>query len=243
MKKLLFLFLILFHFSGFSQSYLSNIRVKNAYNEKKDFLKEILAEKGINSFKINILLVGFKQEKDLQVWVKHKDSTTYQHLISYEFCYLSGVLGPKRKEGDYQVPEGFYYIKYFNPYSSFLLSLGINYPNKSDKILGQGPRFGGDIYIHGSCVSVGCIPLTDNKIKELYILAVMAREVGQSKIPVYLFPIEMTEAKTQKLFLDEKNLKNIKFWQNLKQGYDIFVSNNKELKFNVDKNGNYTFIK
>jgi murein L,D-transpeptidase YafK len=32
-------------------------------------------------------------------------------------------------EGDYQVPEGFYYITEFNPASNYHLSLGINYPN------------------------------------------------------------------------------------------------------------------
>ena len=47
----------------------------------------------------------------------------------------SGTTGPKRAEGDYQVPEGFYYINEFNPNSKYHLSLGLNYPNASDKIL------------------------------------------------------------------------------------------------------------
>ena len=241
MKKLIFITLMLFGFSSFSQSYLSYPRVREANDAKKDFVDEILAEKGLKPTNINILLIGYKQEKNLQVWVKHKDSTTYEHLISYEFCVLSGVLGPKRQSGDCQVPEGFYFIQYFNPYSNFYLSLGLNYPNKSDKILGYKPNPGNNIYIHGNCVSIGCIPITDDKIKELYLLAAMAREVGQSKIPVYIFPVEMTGAKTQRLFSDDKYLKNIKFWENLKQGYDIFVNNNKELKFTVDKKGKYIF--
>lgn len=241
MKKLILFFLVLISFSGFSQSYLSNSRVKSAYNEKKDFLKEILAEKDINSFKINILIIGYKKEKDLQVWVKHKDSTKYQYLISYDFCRLSGDLGPKRMSGDGQVPEGFYYIKYFNPYSSYVVSLGVNYPNKSDKILGKQGHLGNNIYIHGGCATIGCIPITDNKIKELYILAVMAKEVGQAKIPIYLFPTHLTDSNIKELAKNQYYLKNIKFWQNLKQGYDIFVNTNKELKFTVDKQGNYIF--
>ena len=71
----------------------------------------------------------------------------------------SGTMGPKRLQGDYQVPEGFYYINEFNPNSNYHLHLGLNYPNASDKILSDSLRPGGDIYIHGSCVSIGCIPL------------------------------------------------------------------------------------
>ncbi len=51
---------------------------------------------------------------------------------------MAGTLGPKTNAGsDYQVPEGFYYINEFNPKSSFHLSLGLNYPNASDRILGR----------------------------------------------------------------------------------------------------------
>ncbi|MBN2892704.1 MAG: L,D-transpeptidase family protein [Bacteroidales bacterium] len=241
MKKIVLLLFVLVSFSAFSQSYLSNARVKNAYNEKKDFLKEILAEKGINSFNINILIIGLKAEKELQVWVKHKDSTIYEYLITYDFCRLSGDLGLKRVSADGQVPEGFYYINCFNPYSSFIVSLGVNYPNKSDLILGDKDNPGSDIYIHGGCATIGCIPITDDKIKELYILAVMAKEVGQSKIPIYLFPTALSDENFKKLSSNSRYLKNIKFWQNLKQGYDIFVNNKKELKFSINSEGEYVF--
>lgn len=82
-------------------------------------------------------------------------------------CMQSGTLGPKRMEGDYQMPEGFYYINEFKPYSNFHLALGINYPNASDKVLSDARRPGGDIYIHGGCVSTGCIAISDQPIEEL----------------------------------------------------------------------------
>ena len=112
-------------------------RVDKAYEEKEDYLKELLSENGIESFNINVLIIGLKKERDLQIWIKHKDSLKYNLLINYEFCSFSGELGPKRKEGDLQIPEGFYYISYFNPWSSFHLSLKVSYPNQSDKILGE----------------------------------------------------------------------------------------------------------
>jgi len=49
----------------------------------------------------------------------------------------SGKLGPKRQQGDMQIPEGFYHISGFNPASNFYLSLRINYPNPSGA-LGKG---------------------------------------------------------------------------------------------------------
>jgi len=241
MKKNILFALILINISAFSQSYLSNARVKSAYNEKKDYLKTILEEKNIKSFNINVLMVCYKKEKDMQVWVKHKDSTQYKYLISYPFCRLSGDMGPKRVSGDGQVPEGFYYINYFNPYSDYVLSMSVSYPNKSDLILGNKNNPGGDIYIHGGCATIGCIPITDDKIKELYILCVMAKEVGQSKIPIYIFPTKMDENNLKKLTDNEKYLKNINFWNNLKQGYDIFVNTKKALKFTINSKGEYIF--
>ena len=104
-------------------------------------------------------------------------------------CALAGTLGPKRIEGDYQVPEGFYYINEFNPRSQYYLSLGLNYPNVSDLLLSDSLRPGSAIYIHGSCVTVGCIPITDQQIDELYVLAAHAKNQGQDYIPVHIFPI------------------------------------------------------
>jgi murein L,D-transpeptidase YafK len=78
-------------------------------------------------------------------------------------------------QGDYQVPEGFYYINEFKPQSNYHMSLGLNYPNASDKIV-TGDRIG-DIY-HGSCVTVGLSPF-DPQIEELYILAMSAKRTGR----------------------------------------------------------------
>lgn len=87
---------------------------------------------------------------------------------TYKVCALAGSLGLKRMEGDYQLPEGFYYINEFNPKSNYHLSLGINYPNASDKVLSDSYKPGGDIYIHGSCVTVGCIPVKDALLADTF---------------------------------------------------------------------------
>ncbi|MBP6411700.1 MAG: L,D-transpeptidase family protein, partial [Pseudarcicella sp.] len=149
----------------------------------------------------------------------------------------SGIIGPKRAEGDLQVPEGFYHIDRFNPLSSFHLSLGINYPNASDKILGK-EKPGSDIFIHGSDVTVGCVPLTDDKIKEVYALAVQARNGGQKQIEVHIFPFELTDNKLN------RHLENpsYTFWKSLQKGYLFFESRKKLPKIDVRKDGIYDII-
>lgn len=161
------------------------------------------------------------------------------HVKAFDICVLSGELGPKRKQGDYQVPEGFYHIDRFNPSSNFHLSLGIDYPNASDKILGDPQKPGGDIFIHGSCVTVGCLPMTNEGISEIYLYALYARAAGQRDIPVYIFPFEMTDRNLQTYIKRYPAHKT--FWENLKKGHDRFIGDRKELAVKIDNKGNYLF--
>lgn len=128
--------------------------------------------------------------------MKNSPDEKYRLFKSYKVCALAGTLGPKRMAGDYQVPEGFYYINEFKPRSEYHLSLGLNYPNASDRILSDSTQPGGDIYIHGSCVTTGCIPITDAQIEELYILAAHAKDMGEDFIPVHIFPVNFDNARS-----------------------------------------------
>jgi len=145
-------------------------------------------------------------------------------------------------QGDGQIPEGFYHIDRFNPSSTFHLSLGLNYPNKSDRILGRKGSLGGDIFIHGDCVTIGCMPITDEKIKELYLITVEARNRGQRTIPVHVFPGKMDEkgmGYLMKNYMDEKKL--LKFWENIKVGYDYFDRKKKLPMVSIKRDGSYSF--
>lgn len=143
-----------------------------------------------------VYIRSFKYDSDLEVWVKNKMGDKYKLFKTYKICALAGSLGPKRMAGDYQVPEGFYYINEFNPRSLYHLSLGLNYPNASDRMLGDMSQPGGDIYIHGSCVTTGCIPITDGQIEELYVLAAYAKDQGQDFIPVHIFPVNFSNPRS-----------------------------------------------
>jgi murein L,D-transpeptidase YafK len=168
--------------SDFLSDQKKNPRIAQAYKEKGAVLSRRLKEINLNIDDINILFIAYKSEKELDIFGKRKAESKYRRLTTYEICRTSGQLGPKRSHDDTQIPEGFYFINRFNPVSNYYLSLGINYPNLSDKILSKAKNFGGDIYIHGECVTIGCLPMTNDKIKEIYLYAIQARQNGQAGI-------------------------------------------------------------
>jgi len=218
------------------------VRVRTAISEKERNVAENLRKNGLTSDNVHILIVAYKAEKKLEIYAKKKSETIYKLIAVYDVCASSGGLGPKRVQGDGQVPEGFYKIDRFNPNSNFYLSLGINYPNQSDKKKSNATNPGGDVFIHGSCVTIGCLPMTDDKIKEIYLYAIFARNNGQDNIPVYIFPFRMTDNNFQTYknrYAQNQGL--IDFWTNLKRGYDKFILERKSLNETVDKSGNYIF--
>ncbi len=135
---------------------------------------------------LKLFLRAFKQEKVLEVWAKKKDGTCAL-VYTYPILAASGDLGPKRREGDRQVPEGFYSLTTMNPKSRFLLSVKIDYPNALDRKRGPEP-WGGDIYIHGKDVSIGCLALGDQAIREFYLMVKEAKDHGQKAPPIQVFP-------------------------------------------------------
>ena len=218
-------------------------RVRTALAEKETLINKELESLQIPNTDIDIYIRIFKMERILQLWVKKTTVDTFALLANYDFCTSSGDLGPKRRQGDLQIPEGFYYIDRFNPNSIFYLSLGINYPNASDRIFNNANP-GGDIFIHGNCVTLGCVPITDDKIKELYLYAVYAKNAGQKKIPVHIFPYRFNDQNSSR-----KVRQNIsysvfsEFWNNLKEGYDWFEKGHRLPKIMIDKkNGKYLLI-
>lgn len=217
-------------------------RVRTAYAEKESTLTVALAPFHLDLSDLNILIVTYKSEKELVIYGKKRSDDAYQKLFTYPICKSSGVPGPKRKMGDLQVPEGFYHIAIYNPESSYYLSLGLNYPNQSDSLKSTAPYLGGDIYIHGDCVTVGCMPMSDDKIKEIYVMALQAHAGGQSDIPVYSFPFKFTEANVAAFTAQYKdNAELLGFWKNLRIGYDLFHASLKELTVTVGEHGEYMF--
>lgn len=227
--------------ASFKDTQLTHSHVKTAYQDKEAVIKKYFSDKQLSMNKFQLFIRAFKDEQVLEIWVKEKGKEQFVLLHTYDFCASSGVLGPKRKQGDFQIPEGAYQINHFNPLSSYYLSLGINYPNQSDKILSDKEHPGDNIYIHGNCVTVGCIPITDDKIKELYVLAVEAKNGGQEKIPVHIFPARLDPGVAEKLASEQKaDGATSAFWKNLEPIYREFQSAKKLSTIKVDKLGKYS---
>lgn len=250
--KIYLAFLVFFvSFTGRSQSSASNFtfieyqksfpRISEALKRKEDTLMKQFQEKKLHWPAKYVYLRSFKYDSQLEVWVKADRNEKYKLFKTYRVCALAGSLGPKRMQGDYQVPEGFYYINEFNPKSTYHLSLGLNYPNMSDRILGDSLQPGGDIYIHGSCVTTGCIPIMDQQIEELYILAAHARTQGQDFIPVHIFPIDFKNVRSSGYLT--RYLKDFPEYTSmvteLKQAYNYFDKTKKLPVIMVSQKGEY----
>src|SRR5580658_8593956 len=171
-------------------------KVQDLMNRKEDTLMKQFREKGLIWPARYVYIRSFKYDSELEVGVKNSKEERYQLFKTYKICAMAGTLGPKRMSGDYQVPEGFYYINEINPKSEYHFALGLNYPNASDHILSDSVQPGGDIYIHGSCVTTGCIPITDGQIEELYVLAAHAKDLGEDFIPVHIFPVNFNNPRS-----------------------------------------------
>ena len=156
---------------------------------KKPKLKGIAASAG---GKLRILV--FKNERSVEV---HAPGWKAPRI--YSMTAFSGTLGPKLREGDGQIPEGIYGIGYLNPNSSYYLSLKVTYPNVSDRARAKADgrtNLGGDIMIHGKAVTIGCVPVGDDAIEDIFYLA---SAVGIKNVSVVIAPYDMRKGRKSEL--------------------------------------------
>jgi len=246
MKKIVFflpLLLLLMSLSpsfiNFYQAQLHFPRVRQASKTKGKIVDEMLSSQGISTSNFEIFLRVFKKEHKLELWAKNKRENAFKLLKIYDFCASTGTLGPKRRSGDRQMPEGFYTIDSFNPISHYYLSLRVSYPNASDKKFADELNPGDNIFLHGSCVSIGCIPVGDENIKEIYLLAARAKSNGQD-ISIHIFPNRMSNENYDILkeeYASDTTL--LEFWSWLKPGFDAFEKSNIVPIISVDDSGKY----
>jgi murein L,D-transpeptidase YafK len=177
----------------------------------------------------------FKEERELELWVRDRESGKFKHFRTWPVVAMSGKLGPKLAEGDRQAPEGFYFVtrRLMNPKSRFHLAFNIGYPNDYDRAHG---RTGSAIMVHGNRVSIGCFAMTDAKIEEIYTLCDAALNAGQPFFRVHVFPFRMTRERMAET--DGEPWRE--FWLNLKEGYDWFQTHHLPPDVGV-KDGLYTF--
>lgn len=226
----------------FVREQLGFTRVREARNTAELAIKQLYRERRIRYPAAEVYVRVFKVERTLEVWVRAENRDRFELLKAYRICALAGGVGPKRRAGDQQVPEGFYTIDMFNPSSTYHLSMRINYPNERDQAANsRGLNLGGDIFIHGGCRSEGCLAMTDEGINELYWMALTARAMGQQQIPVHIFPARFGpswDARPRK-GLVQRDVNVMSFWKSLKPGYYYFERHRRVPPMTADARGRY----
>ena len=212
-------------------------RVKAAYSTKWRKLADDLSAAKVDNKDFDLYIRVFKREKILEAWAKNSHHSEFTLVKTFPVCASSGKIGPKRQQGDGQVPEGFYEIASLQPASNYHLALRVNYPNKSDRILAGSKDPGGDIMIHGDCVTIGCIPIQDEPIEELYVLCLEAMSRGR-KVRADIFPFRFTQANSQ-ITNREGEVTTRSFWNDLKIGYDYFEGRHELPDVSVSLTGQY----
>lgn len=228
--------------SAFAREQLRHKRVRNARKTSQSRIEQLFAEKDIRYPASEVYLRVFKWERTLELWVRPWNGKQFELLKTYNICGMSGVVGPKLKQGDRQVPEGFYNVDVFNPASAYHLSLRVDYPNERDQAAkSDGVDLGGQIFIHGGCKSDGCLAITDEGIRELYWVLVEARGMGQQRIPVHIFPARFNDEDEMKKIerMYQKDHTTLAFWQTLKPGFYFFEKKRHVPNVEVDVSGKY----
>jgi murein L,D-transpeptidase YafK len=207
----------------FKEKEMNFTRVREAYANKGKIVDKTLAGHSISNDSLRIYLRAFKTEKIIELWAKNSSDTVFKLVKEFPICEMSGSVGPKRRSHDLQVPEGFYTITDLNPFSKYYLSIKVSYPNASDSIRGVRGHLGSNIFIHGSCMSSGCLAITNERIKELYVYCTEAYNSGQEVISLAIFPAKLNDASFAGLISRySKDKDKISLWTDLKKSYDLF---------------------
>lgn len=225
---------------AFLENQLSFDRVARARDATDGELRTLFHDKGVAYDSPEIYLRVFKHERIMELWARSVAGEPFTLLREYPVCALPGQLGPKQRMGDFQVPEGFYFIDEFNPNSAYHLSLRVSYPNLSDRMRREAVSMGGDIFVHGGCETVGCVPIENRNIEEVYWLAARAMDSGQRIIPIHIFPSRMDKESMrwlERTFQPDPRL--LSFWQNLAEGFAYFEETRHVPWVTVAENGRY----
>jgi murein L,D-transpeptidase YafK len=207
-------------------------RVRAALKRARPIVKKLFAKAGVRFPPRELLFRVYKEEEHLEVWARASRRARFVRVAIYKICSTSGALGPKKREGDGQVPEGFYSIDFYHPRSTYYLAMRINYPNRRDRKL---KYTGSAIMIHGNCVSVGCLAMTDARIEELWAITDGVRR--KRRVRVNIYPQRDLKAAIAKA--DSVKLKA--FWRNLAAGHAYFDKHGRLPRVGVDKQGRYSF--
>lgn len=219
----------------------------NSNNQNQ--LPYLVQNKNLDYRYIDILFIAYKSELTFQVWAKKKhQNSAYTFIESFTITNSTvAIPGPKSKLGDSLTPEGIYSVDFYSSFrwSDFYLAFRISYPNKLDHLRrsywNSGGKPGGDINIHGCCVSIGCLPLGNPVIEEVFLLTRTNQNMGSNvKIIIFPFHFDDTSVKIKHYDIYRNNTKLLEFWNSLEECHRFFKTYNKIPEFDLNQDtGNY----
>lgn len=225
--------------SGFELAQRKFPRVEAAFDSHGAEVERAFREAGAAWPPRGLFLRAYKSEGLLELWAESRASEDKVLVRGFAVCAKSGGLGPKAVSGDLQVPEGVYRVDRFNPRSRYHLSLGLDYPNAVDLARAAGRPPGGDIFIHGDCVTIGCLPIEDGPIEWLYVAAVLGRGAGAQRpavIDVHIFPCRFgSGACEEELASHSEELQA--FWDTLRPIHAAFEVDRRLPRVTIDSRG------
>ncbi len=136
--------------------------------------------------------IALKDEEIFEIWAKAGGQ--WKLLRIMPVLGASGGIGHKLRQGDWQVPEGIYGLDYFNPNSKAHISIHINYPNRDDRAWAKSEgrsNLGGDIMIHGSRSSIGCLAMGNVGMEDIFWLS---RKIGLKNINMIIAPYDLRKS-------------------------------------------------
>ena len=136
-----------------------------------------------------LVFLGLKVEKRMEIYAQNA-AGEWKFVRTLPILAASGKAGPKLREGDLQVPEGFYRVESLNPNSAYHLALRVSYPSPADREIAAREgreNLGGAIMIHGSNASIGCLAMGDEAAEDLFVLA---EKSGRENVEIVLCPLD-----------------------------------------------------
>lgn len=204
-------------------------RVAGARQTHEAPLRARAAELGLTWPPRELYLRAFKAERTLEVWAGDGQGRALVLFETHPICGESGTLGPKVERGDLQIPEGLYVVTKLHPDSQGWLSLRMSYPNLADRARaaerGASERRrvspGGDILVHGTCISIGCLAIDNEPIERVYLLALAPMARGRT-IRVDVFPGRFDVERLDALYEQASELSTVRLWRSLAPAYFAF---------------------
>jgi len=169
-----------------------------------------------------VFLRLFKKEQELELWMQARGQSDFTLFRVYRLQASSLTPGPKRRDGDRLIPEGFYY-QTASQYREREKSVGdreeidLGYPNDRDRF---DPDVSGvAVLAVGASRDSVCL-LSESDMAEVKTMIGAAFSTGQRVLRMHLFPFRMSDEMMSREW--NESSASADFWMNLKEGYDFF---------------------